>query len=129
MSKLEYALMILQLCLAVGNLSIMIFALSKFIKKPHDKLIDRVVSLEVKVEELQDSLKQGNDRFREFGNRFEKQYDTNEVLIRSVLALIEFEMQYCIEEKKSFTKGLENAKAELDKYLSRKYKQEQNDIT
>lgn len=122
MSKLEYALMILQLCLAVGNLSIMIFALSKFIKKPHDKLIDRVVSLEVKVEELQDSLKQGNDRFREYGNRFEKQYDTNEVLIRSILALIEFEMQYCIEEKKGLTDGLKNAKADLEKFLARKYK-------
>ena len=122
MSKLEYALMILQLCLAVGNLSIMIFALSKFIKKPHDKLIDRVVSLEVKVEELQDSLKQGNDRFREYGNRFEKQYDTNEVLIRSILALIEFEMQYCIEEKKVLTDGLKNSKADLEKFLARKYK-------
>lgn len=122
MSKIEYALMILQLCLAVGNLSIMIFALSKFIKKPHDKLIDRVVSLEVKVEELQDSLKQGNDRFREYGNRFEKQYDTNEVLIRSILALIEFEMQYCIEEKKVLTDGLKNSKADLEKFLARKYK-------
>lgn len=122
MSKLEYALMILQLCLAVGNLSIMIFALSKFIKKPHDKLIDRVVSLEVKVDELQDSLKQGNDRFREYGNRFEKQYDTNEVLIRSILALIEFEMQYCIEEKKVLTDGLKNSKADLEKFLARKYK-------
>lgn len=127
MSKIEYALMILQLCLAVGNLSIMIFALSKFIKKPHDKLIDRVVSLEVKVEELQDSLKQGNDRFREYGNRFEKQYDTNEVLIRSILALIEFEMQYCIEEKKGLTDGLKTAKADLEKFLARKYK-DQNAI-
>lgn len=122
MSKIESTLMILQLCLAVGNLSIMIFALSKFIKKPHDKLIDRVVSLEVKVEELQDSLKQGNDRFREYGNRFEKQYDTNEVLIRSILALIEFEMQYCIEEKKGLSDGLKNAKADLEKFLARKYK-------
>ena len=122
MSKLEYTLMILQLCLALGNLSIMIFALSKFIKKPHDKLIDRIVSLEVKVEELQVSLKQGNDRFREYGNRFEKQYDTNEVLIRSILALIEFEMQYCIEEKKGLTDGLRIAKADLEKFLARKYK-------
>lgn len=127
MSKIESTLMILQLCLAVGNLSIMIFALSKFIKKPHDKLIDRVVSLEVKVEELQDSLKQGNDRFREYGNRFEKQYDTNEVLIRSILALIEFEMQYCIEEKKGLSDGLKNAKADLEKFLARKYK-DQNAI-
>lgn len=127
MTTVESTLMILQLCLALGNLGIMLFALSKFIKRPHDKLIDRIVALEVQVDELKDSLKQGNDRFREHAKRFEKQLDTNEVLIRSVLALIEFEMQYCIEEKKTFSKGLENAKSDLEKFLSRRYKQEQNE--
>ena len=127
MTTVESTLMILQLCIALGNLGIMLFALSKFIKRPHDKLIDRIVALEVQVDELKDSLKQGNDRFREHAKRFEKQLDTNEVLIRSVLALIEFEMQYCIEEKKTFSKGLENAKSDLEKFLSRRYKQEQNE--
>lgn len=127
MTTVESTLMILQLCLALGNLGIMLFALSKFIKRPHDKLIDRIVALEVQVDELKDSLKQGNDRFREHAKRFEKQLDTNEVLIRSVLALIEFEMQYCIEEKKTLSKGLENAKSDLEKFLSRRYKQEQNE--
>lgn len=127
MTTVESTLMILQLCLALGNLGIMLFALSKFIKRPHDKLIDRIVALEVQMDELKDSLKQGNDRFREHAKRFEKQLDTNEVLIRSVLALIEFEMQYCIEEKKTFSKGLENAKSDLEKFLSRRYKQDQNE--
>lgn len=127
MTAVESTLMILQLCLALGNLGIMLFALSKFIKRPHDKLIDRIVALEVQVDELKDSLKQGNDRFREHAKRFEKQLDTNEVLIRSVLALIEFEMQYCIEEKKTLSKGLESAKSDLEKFLSRRYKQEQNE--
>ena len=127
MTAVESTLMILQLCLALGNLGIMLFTLSKFIKRPHDKLIDRIVTLEVQVDELKDSLKQGNDRFREHAKRFEKQLDTNEVLIRSVLALIEFEMQYCIEEKKALSKGLENAKSDLEKFLSRRYKQEQNE--
>lgn len=127
MLKAQEILTIMQLCLAFGNFGIMLYALSKFIKKPHDKLIDRIVALEVQVDELKDSLKQGNDRFREHAKRFEKQYDTNEVLIRSVLALIEFEMQYCIEEKKGLTDGLKNAKADLDKFLSRRYKQEQNE--
>ena len=127
MLKAQEVLTIMQLGLAFGNFCIMLYALSKFIKKPHDKLIDRIVALEVQVDELKDSLKQGNDRFREHTKRFEKQYDTNEVLIRSVLALIEFEMQYCIEEKKGLTDGLKNAKADLDKFLSRRYKQEQNE--
>lgn len=124
MLKIQEMLTIMQLLLAVCNLSIMIYALSKFIKKPHDKLIDRIIALEVQMEELKDSLKQGNDRFRDHSMRFEKQYDTNEVLIRSVLALIEFEMQYCIEEKKGLSSGLAEAKKDLDKFLSRRYKQE-----
>ena len=127
MLKAQEALTIIQLCVGLGNFGIMLYALSKFIKKPHDKLIDRIVSLEVQVDELKDSLKQGNDRFREHTKRFEKQYDTNEVLIRSVLALIEFEMQYCIEEKKTLSNGLTEAKKDLDKFLSRRYKQEQNE--
>lgn len=124
MLKIQEMLTIMQLLLAICNLSIMIYALSKFIKKPHDKLIDRIIALEVQMEELKDSLKQGNDRFRDHSMRFEKQYDTNEVLIRSVLALIEFEMQYCIEEKKGLSSGLAEAKKDLDKFLSRRYKQE-----
>lgn len=127
MSTVQATLTVLQVCLAACNLGIMLFAFSKVLKKPHDKLVDRIVSLEVQVDELKDSLKQGNDRFREYKNRFEKQYDTNEVLIRSVLALIEFEMQYCIEEKKMLSKGLENAKSDLEKYLSRRYKSENSD--
>lgn len=127
MLKIQEMLTIMQLLLAVCNLSIMIYALSKFIKKPHDKLIDRIIALEVQMEELKDSLKQGNDRFRDHSMRFEKQYDTNEVLIRSVLALIEFEMQYCIEEKKGLSSGLAEAKKDLDKFLSRRYKQENSE--
>lgn len=102
-----------QLLLALGNLSIMIYALSKFLSKPHDTLIDRVTKIEVKLEELDQSLKQGNDRFRE-------QHTTNEVLINSLLALIEFEMQYCIEEKKPVSKGLEKAKEDLHSFLSKR---------
>lgn len=127
MLKIQETLTIMQLLLAVCNLSIMIYALSKFIKKPHDKLIDRIIALEVQMEELKDSLKQGNDRFRDHAMRFEKQYDTNEVLIRSVLALIEFEMQYCIEEKRGLSSGLAEAKKDLDKFLSRRYKQESSE--
>lgn len=110
---MQTTLTIFQLLLAVGNLSIMVYALTKFIAKPHEDLTARVTKLEVRMDEVEDSLKQGNDRFRE-------QQQTNEVIIHSVLALIEFEMQYCLTEHKSMSPGLEKAKEDLHEFLSGK---------
>ena len=91
----------------------MVFLFIKFINKPHDTLETRVSTLELEVKETKQSLLQGNDRFRE-------QESTNEVLIHSVLALIEFEIQYCLTEHKEMSKGLEKAKEDLNNYLARK---------
>ena len=102
-----------QLLLAAGNLLIMVYAFSKFLKSPHDSILERFRRIEVKIEELEKSLKQGNDRFRD-------QDDTNEVLLTSILALIEFEMQYCSEEHKTISKGLEQAKENLHRFLSKR---------
>lgn len=102
-----------QLLLAAGNLLIMLYALSKFLARPHDSILERVQRIEVKIDELEKSLKQGNDRFRD-------QDDTNEVLLTSILALIEFEMQYCSEEHKTISKGLEQAKDNLHRFLSKR---------
>ena len=89
----QTALPILQLILAAGNLCIMAYAFKTFLSKPHDTLEQRVNEHDVKIKEIETSLHQGNDRFRE-------QNDTNEVLIRSVFALIEFEVHYCETEQK-----------------------------
>lgn len=110
---MQTVLTIFQLCLAVGNLAIMVYALSKFIAKPHEDLTARVTKLEIRVDEVEDSLKQGNDKFRE-------QKQTNEVIIHSLLALIEFEMQYCIIEHKTMSPGLEKAKEDLHEFLAGK---------
>ena len=104
---------ILQLLLAVGNLGIMVYALTKFIAKPHEDLTSRVTKLEVRVDDVEESLKQGNDKFRE-------QSQTNEVIIHSLLALIEFEMSYCLTEHKPMSAGLEKAKEDLHNFLSKK---------
>ena len=102
---------IIQLILSIGQLCIMGYALSKFISKPHNDLNTRVTKLEVRVDDVEESLKQGNDRFRE-------QAKTNEVIIHSVLALIEFEMQYCLTEHKEMSSGLSKAKEDLHNFLS-----------
>ena len=104
---------ILQMILAFGNICVLAYALMKFLNKPHDTLETRVATLELEVKETKQSLHQGNDRFRE-------QESTNEVLIHSVLALIEFEIQYCLTEHKDMSKDLERARDDLHSYLARK---------
>lgn len=80
--------------------------------EPFDKLKARVDGHDVEISDIKLALKQGNDRFRE-------QESTNEVLIHSTLALIEFEIQYCLTEHKEMSKGLEKAKEDLNNYLAR----------
>lgn len=103
----------LQTFLAVGNLVIMLWALKTFLSKPHTNLETRVSNLEYEVREAKQSLLQGNDRFREVD-------DTNEVLIRSLLALIEFEIQYLLQEGKPISRDLEKAKDDLHGFLSKR---------
>ena len=42
------------------------------------------------------------------------------VLTRSTIALVEFEMQYCLIEHKEMSKGLEKAKEALDEFVAEK---------
>lgn len=112
MNTVQSVLLVLQVALAGGNLIIMIWALSKFLLKPHDNLKETVKRLEVEIAEIKASLLQGNDRFRE-------QSSTIEVLIKCVFALLEFEVHYCETEQKPISKNLEKAKDELHDYLSK----------
>ena len=102
-----------QLVLTFGNICVLAYALFKFLNRPHDTLEDRVNAHDVEIADIKKSLLQGNDRFRE-------QDDTNEVLIHSVLALIEFEIAYCLTEHKEPSKDLERAKEDLHAYLSKR---------
>lgn len=110
----ELSLMqLMQLILSFGNVCIMLYAFKKFLSKPHDSLEERLAILEAEQREMKERLLRGNDKFREQDN-------TNEVLIHSVLALIEFEMQYCLSEKKPITDELQKAKENLHSYLARR---------
>lgn len=104
---------VLQMVLAFGNICVLGYALFKFLNRPHDTLEGRLTSLEVDVKEIKQSLREGNDRFKE-------QEDTNEVLIRSVFALLEFEVHYCETEQKPISKNLERAKDDLHDFLAKK---------
>ena len=104
---------VLQTLLAIANITIIGYGFYKFINKPHDNLEARVSTLELEHREIKQSLLQGNDRFRD-------QEDTNQVLIHSILALIEFEIQYCLTEHKEMSKDLEKAKDDLHHFLSKR---------
>lgn len=104
---------VLQTVLAFFNICVLIFAFYKFLNRPHNNLQDQVNAHDLEIREIKASLLQGNDRFRE-------QEDTNQVLLHSVLALIEFEIQYCLTEHKEPSKDLERAKDDLHSYLSKR---------
>lgn len=103
----------LQTFLAIGNLAVMLWALKTFLTKPHTTLESKVNEHDVKIKEIESSLLQGNDRFRE-------QDTTNEVMQTCMLALIDFELAYCIHTDYADTEDLIKAKDVLRKHLARK---------
>lgn len=103
----------LQLILAFMNVCVLIFAFYKFLNKPRTNFDERLTIIEHKVEEINRSLLCGNDRFRE-------QDDTNEVMQSCMLALIDFELSYCIHTSYNDTEDLMKAKDKLRGHLSRK---------
>lgn len=110
----------LKIFLQIAQVVTILFAVYKFTRKPHDTLETRVSTLEIEHREIKQSLLQGNDKFREQDEKFRQQDKTNGVILHSVMALIQFEIQYCLTEHKEMSKGLEQAKEDLDNYLAKK---------
>lgn len=113
MNKLQLILMSVQLLVALCTLLGMAYAFKKFLSKPKDSMIERIIMLEAEMKDVKAALNQGNDRFR-------KQNDTNEVILHSILALIDFEMQYCLTEKVTMSDDLKYAKEDLQRFLSKR---------
>ena len=104
---------LLKVALQIANIAVLGYALYKFLNKPHNTLEARVNEHDVKIKEIENSLLQGNDRFRE-------EKDTNEVMQNCMLALIDFELAYCIHTGYADTEDLIKAKDILRKHLARK---------
>jgi hypothetical protein len=117
MIGLDTLLNIVQLLIGMGTLITMAYALNRFLKKPKDSLEARVAALELEMKDVKVSLLHGNDKFR-------KQNDVTEVILHSVLALIDFEMQYCLTEKVQMSDGLKDAKEDLQRFLSKRGEKE-----
>lgn len=99
------------------------YALYRFTRKPQDSLEKRVSALEERMEkaeteadlrqkEIEQQLRQGNDKFRSIGNFLE-------VLLTCTLALINWEVHYCESEHKDISSDLEDARKALNKCLSK----------
>lgn len=117
---LETILLYIQIFLGFCNVCIMIALFKAFLMKPHNSLEERITKLEeraakldMKVEEVEDSLHQGNDKFRELEW-------AKEIIFHSLLALIEFEIEYCFTEHKQVSEGLKKAKDDLNAFLAGK---------
>ena len=99
--------------LQLGQIVALFYAGYKFTRKPHDTLESRVKALEEQNKDLQIEILKKDERIKELE-------ELCGVIIRSVIALIEFEMQYCLTENKPVSNGLEKAKESLDDYFAKK---------
>ena len=110
---LAFIVAIFGFALTTLNIIDKIIAFKKKANEPIENLDKRITIIEEKTRDIELSLKKGN-------GRFEAQDRTNEVLIRSTFALIEFEIQYCLTENKPISNDLQRAKNELHDYLYKK---------
>lgn len=104
---------ICSLVTSIAAVCTIVYGFGKFLAKPYDTLEQRVTVLEVKQQEMEREKNKLDVRCKE-------QDETNEVLIRSTLALIEYEIQSCLTENKPMSDDLKQAKKDLQNYLAKK---------
>ena len=109
----------MQLILSFGNICILLYALYKFLNKPHNSLEQRVTTLEVETKDIKSSLLAGNDRFREQDDVNNEQAEANEAFAMCMLSFIDFELAFCTHTNYMDTEDLHKAKETLRKYLSK----------
>lgn len=110
----------LKVFLQIAQVVTILFAVYKFTRKPHDTLEEKHKALEkrvdehdVKIKEVETSLKQGNDKFR-------KQEETNATFKSVMLSFVNFELAYCSNTGYEDNQDLLDAKRELNEYLTGK---------
>lgn len=111
---------ILSIVISCATIITLFYTLYKFSRKPHDSLEQRHDELEKKVEkhdlrldDIEESLLKGNDRFRE-------QEETNATFKSVMLAFVNFEIAYCRNTGYEDNQDLLDAKIELSEYLTGK---------
>jgi len=111
---IETILPVVQLAVLCANLMTMLYALSKVARRPHNELEQRIIALEAKTNQIEEALHKGNDKFRELKN-------ASTLIVTSVVALIEFEIDYCMHHgDEKISESLNEAKRNLYQYLAEK---------
>ncbi len=113
MEVIQYILTAISLITGFGSVCVLVYGFGKFLNKPQDTLAQRVTVLETKQEETERRLTKGTERFKENN-------EASQVMLKSLIALIEFEIQNLTNEGKEITPGLERAKNDLNEFLIRK---------
>lgn len=85
--------------------------------EPFENLKERVEILEAETKVIKESLRYGNDKFRE-------QEETNATFKSVMLSFVNFEIAYCLHTDYKYTDELMKAKDELERYLSGKKRHE-----
>lgn len=108
----------MQILLQFINLIVIIYGGYKFFNKPNDTLAEkhealekRVTALELKNKEQEESLRNGNDRFR-------RQKRTNAAFKAINMAFINFEIAFCQATNYANTDELKKAKSKLETLLT-----------
>lgn len=107
------ALLYFQLFLAFCNSCVMITMFLKVLGRPHNTLEKRITTLEVKISEVEEKLRLGNDHFRVLDAK-------SEVFMECMLAFIDFEIAYCQKTGYVDTEDIKKAKKTLVDYLKKK---------
>lgn len=102
---------ILQLVISVISICVSMYALYRFLSKPHDSLESRIAALEKDIKDIKTSLREGNDKFRD-------QAKLNAVFKAVNLSFIDFEIAYCSNTGYKDTADLKKAKRILQNCLS-----------
>lgn len=120
MDQLQIMMQISQFILTLCNLAIMAAIFKNFLNKPRNEtkeqlkaMEERIIALEVGQKDMKQSLYLGNDKFRD-------QKEINEIILNSIIALIEFNIESCILQQQNPSEELKKAKANLNAFFARK---------
>lgn len=111
---------ILQIILASANIIIIGYGFYKFLSKPHNTLEEKHKELEKQVIEHDLKIKEIEKILNNDNTRFDKQDDTNEVMLICMLALVDFELSRCSHDGYEHTDDLLKARDTLRSHLASK---------
>ncbi len=104
---------VMKMILQFANIVIIAYGLYKFLGKPHSTLEQRVAKIEARIEDLERQQEKNM-------NRITDNEDATEAIQKSLLALIEFEIQFSISHNEGISDELRRAKDDLHGYLAHK---------